>query len=96
MGGIFVNFVGHTNISAMNTIEKRDFIHSHLHQVDDPLIDDFFTKMLSLLNKPGVKLTDELKSALDQAIHSLDEGKGIPHKKVMSEMKKKYPNLKFV
>ena len=84
-----------TNKRGMNTLEKRDFIHSHLHQVDDLLIDEFFTKMLSLLNKPGVELTHELKIALDQAIQSLDEGKGISHKKVMSEMKKKYPNLKF-
>lgn len=26
----------------MNLIEKRDFIHSHLHQVDESLIDEFY------------------------------------------------------
>ena len=26
----------------MNVIEKRDFIHSHLHQVDDSLIDQLY------------------------------------------------------
>ena len=26
----------------MNVVEKRDFIHSHLHQVDESLIDQFY------------------------------------------------------
>ena len=26
----------------MNIVEKRDFIHSHLHQVDESLIDRFY------------------------------------------------------
>ena len=26
----------------MNIVEKRDFIHSHLHQVDESLIDQFY------------------------------------------------------
>jgi hypothetical protein len=26
----------------MNLIEKRDFIHSHLHQVDENLINEFY------------------------------------------------------
>jgi len=26
----------------MNVVEKRDFIHSHLHQADESLIDQFY------------------------------------------------------
>jgi len=26
----------------MNVIEKRDFIHSHLHQADERMIDEFY------------------------------------------------------
>ncbi len=26
----------------MNLVEKRDFIHSHLHQIDESLIDQFY------------------------------------------------------
>ena len=26
----------------MNVVEKRDFIHSHLHQVDDSVINQFY------------------------------------------------------
>jgi hypothetical protein len=29
-------------MEIMNVIEKRDFIHSHLHQVDDSLIDQLY------------------------------------------------------
>jgi len=29
-------------MEIMNVVEKRDFIHSHLHQVDESLIDQFY------------------------------------------------------
>ena len=29
----------------MNVVEKRDYIHSHLHQVDESLIDQFYEKL---------------------------------------------------
>jgi hypothetical protein len=29
-------------MEIMNIVEKRDFIHSHLHQVDDSLINQFY------------------------------------------------------
>ena len=45
----------------MNVVEKRDFIHSHLHQVDESLINQFYetlckeevlkTKLLSRAEK---------------------------------------------
>jgi hypothetical protein len=30
----------------MNVVEKRDFIHSHLHQVDESLINRFYETLL--------------------------------------------------
>lgn len=33
----------------MNSIEKRDFIHSHLHQLDEELISEFYQKMYSFI-----------------------------------------------
>lgn len=38
-------------MKAMNVVEKRDFIHSHLHQVKEPIINEMYDKMLSLLNE---------------------------------------------
>ena len=29
-------------MEIMNVVEKRDFIHSHLHQVDDSVINQFY------------------------------------------------------
>jgi len=29
-------------MKIMNVVEKRDFIHSHLHQVDEDLINQFY------------------------------------------------------
>lgn len=29
-------------MTIMNVVEKRDFIHSHLHQVDESLINQFY------------------------------------------------------
>lgn len=32
-------------MQVMNIIEKRDFIHSHLHQVDEGVINEFYEKL---------------------------------------------------
>jgi hypothetical protein len=29
-------------MEIMNVVEKRDFIHSHLHQADEQVINDFY------------------------------------------------------
>jgi hypothetical protein len=42
MKEIIVNFVKHANTTGMNTIEKRDFIHSHLHNADESIINEFY------------------------------------------------------
>lgn len=35
----------------MNILEKRDFIHSHLHIADDGLIDELYLKIQSLIKR---------------------------------------------
>ncbi len=42
MKEIIVNFVKHANTTGMNTIEKRDFIYSHLHNADESIINEFY------------------------------------------------------
>lgn len=39
----------------MNVVEKRDFILSHLHQVNEPLINEIYTKIASLENEFLIK-----------------------------------------
>ena len=48
----------------MGTIEKRDFIHSHLHEVNESLINDVYEKMISFLDKEGY-LTEEQEKELE-------------------------------
>ena len=43
----------------MNTIEKRDFIHSNLHRVKEPMINDIYNKMLSFLKESLINESEE-------------------------------------
>lgn len=43
----------------MNVVEKRDFIHSHLHQVNEPEINEIYIKMTSLINKSLIEESEE-------------------------------------
>ncbi|MDA3891883.1 MAG: hypothetical protein PF517_09500 [Salinivirgaceae bacterium] len=77
----------------MNVIEKRDYIHSHLHQIDDRIINEVFNKIHSYIDDKSDNLSEELKVALDQGLESLEQGKSSSHEDVMTRMKKKYPSL---
>jgi hypothetical protein len=46
-------------MEIMNTVEKRDFIHSHLHRVKDPVINDIYDKMLSFLHESMINESEE-------------------------------------
>jgi len=35
----------------MDLVEKRDYIHSHLHQVSEPAIDELYEKLQSFLEE---------------------------------------------
>ena len=43
----------------MNVIEKRDFIHNYLHQVKEPVINELYEKMLSLLNESLIEESED-------------------------------------
>jgi hypothetical protein len=38
----------------MNIIEKRDYIHNHLSQADEQIIDELFEKLHSVFEKESV------------------------------------------
>ena len=46
----------------MNLVEKRDFIHSRLHQVDESLINEFY-EMLRKEEMLKVKLTSRARKS---------------------------------
>lgn len=47
-----IKFVESTKV--MNVLKKRDYIHSHLHQVDESLIDELYRKIHSRLTEDPV------------------------------------------
>ncbi|MEK7718680.1 MAG: hypothetical protein AAB347_03595 [Bacteroidota bacterium] len=54
----------------MNVVEKRDFIHSHLHQLDESLINQFY----ETLRKEEV-LKRKLISRAEKSEYDIHDGK---------------------
>ncbi len=54
----------------MNVVEKRDFIHSHLHQLDESLINQFY----ETLRKEEV-LKTKLISRAEKSENDIHDGK---------------------
>lgn len=77
---------------------KAAEIKQHLHQYIDKA-DQRFLNMIYALTKEyanyTVVLTEEEKKAVDKGLVSISKGKTVPHAKVVSSLKKKYPSLKF-
>lgn len=52
----------------MNVVEKRDFIHSHLHKIDEETINDLYEKLQNgevlkeKLTSRALKSEDDIKS----------------------------------
>jgi len=57
-------------MEIMNVVEKRDFIHSHLHQVDESLINQFY----ETLRKEEV-LKTKLISRAEKSENDIHAGK---------------------
>ena len=55
---------------VMNALEKRDFIHSHLHQANDAVIDQFY----EILRKEDV-LRSKLESRALKSEEDIKSGK---------------------
>jgi hypothetical protein len=42
---LIVKFAGGKTMTIMNVVEKRDFIHSHLHRANESTINEFYEKL---------------------------------------------------
>lgn len=67
---IIVKFAGDKKMGIMNVIEKRDFIHSHLHQTDERVINEFY----ETLRKEEV-LRTKLSSRAEKSESDIRSGK---------------------
>jgi len=46
-------------MEIMNIVEKRDYIHSHLHQVKEQAINELYDKLLSYLDDALIEESEE-------------------------------------
>ena len=83
----------------MNTIEKRDYIHSHLHQIDEKAIDEMFEKLQFFINekelvigydvRTGHPMTkSEFKKEIKKRDEDIEAGNYITHDDLKKESKK--------
>jgi hypothetical protein len=57
-------------MKTMNLVEKRDFIHNHLHRADERIIDEFY----ETLRKSNI-LKDRLESRAEKAEDDIRSGR---------------------
>lgn len=60
----------------MNIVEKRDFIHSHLHQVKDTVVDDIYAKMVALFNE----------AMIEESENDIEKGNVTSHQSLKKEV----------
>ena len=46
-------------MEIMNIVEKRDFIHRYLHQLEEPVLNEIYAKMISLFNETLIEESEE-------------------------------------
>jgi len=75
-------------MDAMNTLEKRDYIHNYLYRVDDENIDEMFKKVQTLVEK-DITLTLAQEEEVEKRVlrHKNGESKSYSWSDVKSRAK---------
>jgi hypothetical protein len=79
----------------MNTSELKLKIFRQVDSLERTRLEDFYGVLTNFLNgqkeiNDWIKLTDDQKLGIFDAIEEVDSGKGIAHDKVISKYRKKY------
>ena len=91
-----VNFVTQKKSTVMNLLEKREYIHSHLHHIDESLVNEVFEKMFNIIEntdsvigynvKTGKPLTrNSYKAELERRDAEIENGDYISHDDLKKE-----------
>ena len=64
-------------MKIMNLVEKRDYIHSHLHHLKEPVINELYDKLQSYLDDALVEESEE----------DIKNGNLTPHEAFKQEVK---------
>ncbi len=80
----------------MNTAEKKLVLFRKIDNLKESELRKMYNIFLALLNSGSFyKLSDDEKTAIDEAIKASVQGKTYSHEQVMGEAEEKYPNLSF-
>lgn len=79
---------------TMSTTEIKQHLHQYIDKADQRFLNMIYALTKEYANYTVV-LSAEEKKAADKGLASIAKGKTVPHAKVISTMKKKYPSLKF-
>lgn len=79
----------------MNNANLKSKIIKELDAFDASALEEFYGVLLNFVHQKTEhedwnQLTLQEQQGIYQALHELDEGKGIPHEKVMKNIRKKY------
>lgn len=80
----------------MSISEIKASLHAVIDSIDDERALGLYLELLLKEMKQGqttFMLTEEQRLAVEQAISSLEKGKGTPHDTVMNRFRKKYPDI---
>ncbi|MFO7657788.1 MAG: hypothetical protein R6W78_12025, partial [Bacteroidales bacterium] len=84
--------------TVMNLLEKREYIHSHLHHVDERLVNEVFEKMFTIIEnadpvigydvQTGRPLTQKAyKAEIERRDAEIENGDYILHEDLKKESK---------
>jgi len=79
----------------MNTSELKLKIFRQVDSLERTRLEDFYGVLTNFINSQKeisdwIKLTEDQKQGILDAIEEIDSGKGIPHDKVISKYRMKY------
>lgn len=80
----------------MNTVELKHKIIQTIDHLDEKDFEKIYPRLVEILQSASpYQLSEEENEALDSALKASEKGEPYSHDDVVSEAKKKYPNLKF-
>ena len=56
---VYAMSIEYQKTEGFSIVEKRDYIHNYLHLLSEPVLNEIYDKMVSLVNEPLVKESGE-------------------------------------
>ena len=80
----------------MNTVDLKHKVIQTIDHLNEKEFEKVYPRLVEILQSATpYQLSEEENEAIDSALKESEKGETYSHKDVVSEAKKKYPNLKF-